>query len=352
MFWVVDNKKGDAKPGINEDGHVLKNAYQAEVVMSFALKGNKSTLIQFHHTPHKDAHGFTYKPLIRGLCYVHPTRDAGVGDGKYTRELQIGINDTFNVSADRTMLATMPILKGKRYATEDSDTIRFQPDHMMELNDPDDVQEFRISDDIGGAMNQLSMLYNKFSQATAIWPTTMGGVPEDASTTATAVAGAEGRTDQRTNYKSMTFEYTFLTELYWMIQQMTWTFAKPETGMMLMGDKVYDFNPTLDYTYKPVSASIESEYSKVTKIKLWTQILSYMINVQHPDTIKAFNYVLTRVSKLMGDEYADFADMLFNENVPMETGNQPATGGASEQATQNQYGNPQPPTEEAVRGLF
>jgi len=351
-WWVVDDKDGNAKPGINKEGHVLKGAYQAEVVMSFAVNKSSKTLIQFHHTPYIDAYGFTYRPLIRGLCYIHPTKDAGVGDGKYTRELQIAINDTFNVGADRTLLATLPTLKGKKYATEDSDTIRIEPDHMMELNDPDDVKELIISDDIQGAMTQLAMLYGKFSQATAIWPTTMGGVPEDSSTTATAVAGAEGRTNQRTNYKSMTFEYTALTELYWMIQQMTWTFARPETGVRLMGeDKVFNFNPTLDYTYKPVSASIESEHSKALKVKNWTQILSYVINVGHPQIGVLINHIITKISELMGDEFADFAHALLDPRLPVQTGNE-SSAQASGAPTQNQYGNAQPPTEQGARALF
>ena len=123
-FWVVDDKDWNAKPGIDDKGNVLSKAYLAEVVMSFAVSKGKAVLIQFHHTPYLDAYGFSYKPVIRALCYIHPTRDAGVGDGKYSSELQNAINDTFNVGNDRTMLATLPTLKGKKYATEDSDTIR------------------------------------------------------------------------------------------------------------------------------------------------------------------------------------------------------------------------------------
>ena len=350
-FLVVDNKKGEALPGIDKEGKPLPKAYRAEIVMSFAIHKGKATLIQFHHTPYIDANGFPYRPLIRGLCYIHPTRDAGIGDGKYSRELQIAINDTFNVSNDRTMLATMPTLKGKRYATEDSDTIRFEPNHMMELNDPSDVEEFKIKDDITGALQQLGILFSKMDQATAIFPTTMGSIPDEASTTATAVAGAEGRTNQRTNLKSMTFEYTALCELYWMIQQMTWTFAMPQTGVELMGEKVYAFNPSLDYTYKPVSASIESEHSKGIKIKNWITILSYVINLQHPETVKLVNHIITKISELMGDEYADFAHSLLNPQIPVQTGNE-TPAGAPGTATQNQYALAQSAPEQAARGAF
>ena len=137
-----------------------------------------------------------------------------------------------------------------------------------------------------------------------------------------------------------------------MIQQMTWTFAKPETGMMLMGDKIQAFNPTLDYTYKPVSASIESEHSKNVKIKNWIQIMSFVINVGHPQIAVLINHIITKVSELMGDEYADFAHALLDPRMPVQQQGSETPGQAPGAATQNQYGNPQPPTEQTARALF
>jgi len=124
----------------------------------------------------------------------------------------------------------------------------------------------------------------------------------------------------RTNYKSLTFENTALIDLYWMIQQMTWRFAKPETGLKLMGDKIYDFNPTKDYYYKPVSASIESEQSKIMKRKEWATVLGYVSQLQHPNAVKLVNYILSEIAKLMGDEYANFANKLLDESIPIEQG--------------------------------
>lgn len=347
-WWVVNDKKGNARPGIDREGNIMDRAYRAEVVMSFAISGNTKTLIQFNHTPYIDADGIPYRPVIRGLCYIHPTRDGGVGDGKYSRELQIGINDTFNVSSDRTMLATMPTLKGKKYAVEDSDTVRIEPNHMMELNDPNDVEEMEFKDNTQGAMVQLQLLTSKMNQATSIFPTTMGATPQHSSTTATALAGADQRTNQRTNYKAMTFEYTLLCELYWQIQQMTWAFAKPETGVKLMGEKVYDFDPLLSYTYKPLSQSIETAHSKEAKIKQWTTILGYVFNSQHPSAPKLVNMILSKIAILMGDEYSQFASELLNPEQPMQPPEETNEQGAGV-PTQNQYGLPQGQTEQSVR---
>ena len=93
----------------------------------------------------------------------------------------------------------------------------------------------------------------------------------------------------------MTFEFTFLIELYWMIQQMTWTFASPQTGIKLMGKKVYDFDPTLNYTYKPLSQSIETEYAKDAKVQKWMALLQIIAQIQHPDAVVLFNAIYLKI---------------------------------------------------------
>lgn len=345
-FWIMKN----GKPGINDDGEVKAGAVLEEMIMTFAVSGSTKTLIGFHPTPNIDVIGKPFKPLIRGLCYIHPTQDAGVGDGKYASELQVGINDTFNVSADRTMLATIPTMKGKKYVTEDTDSIFIQPGHLMDLESPDDIQELEISDDVSGAMNQIGVLTGKMQQTTAIYPSTMGDVGP-ASTTATAIAGSEARTNQRTNYKSMTFEYTFLTELYWMIQQMTWRFAKPETGVQLMGKKVFDFDPSLNYTYKPLSQSVETAHSKNMKIQTWNQMLGYLVPLVEtkPSVINAINYIILQIAKLQGDEMTNFAN-IFLGNEPPTGGQQTQQPGQTEGGGQsNQFAIPQSQIETGAR---
>ena len=320
-------------PGLDENGKPLKTARLEEVVATIAVTGGTKVLIGFHKTPYLDVFGNPYKPVIRGLCYIHPVRDGGVGDGKYDRELQIGINDTINLSNDRVLLATMPTMKGKKYATEETDSIYFEPGHLMELQDPKDVEEFKISSDILGAMTQYGVFKSSMEQTDSIFPTTMGQLPAMSSTTATAVAGAENRTNQRTNYKSMTFEFTFLTELYWMIQQMTWAFASPQTGFKLMGKKVFDFDPSLNYTYKPLSQSIETEYSKDSKIQKLMTIMQTVAQIQHPDAVVLFNNLFLKISTLMGDEETNIVNFLLGEDVPIQGGN-----GGQQQGEQKQLG--------------
>ncbi len=353
--WAIVTKRNEngvpikAKPGIDSNGKPLDNAEFIELVMVFALADSRKTLIGYHPTPYLDAKNVPYKPILRGICYVHPTYDAGMGDGKSCRDLQTGIDDTFNISNDRVQLATLPTLKVNKFDAEDNPSIYFEPQHAIELNDVENLQEFKISDNIQGALNQIQMLKGSMDQVMGVFPTTMGALPAEASTTATAVAGAESKSNIRTNYKSMTFEYTFLTELYWMIQQMTWRFAFPQTGEQLMGQKVSAFNPTRDYTFKPLSQSIETEQAKAQKITRWNQLMSYVVQIQHPDTVKAFNYIFGKTAELMGDEYTNFARAFLDPRIPIQPkGGSPEGAGGIEGAS-NQYRIPMSSGEGAAR---
>lgn len=336
----------EIEPGYNDEGERLENSELHEVIATFVVIESSKHLIGFRPTWAKDAYGNPYKPIIRGLCYVHPSKDNGSGDGKYARELQVAIDDTFNLSNDRTLLATMPVMKGKRHSIEDNSTIYWQPGHTIELNETDDLQEMKITDNTQGALQQMAILTGKMDQVTSIFPTTMGSTGA-ASTTATAIAGAEQRTNIRTNYKSMTFEYTFLLDLYWMIQHMTYVFAKPETGMRLMGEKVYNFNPARDYYYKPISQSIETEQSKRSKIQMWTQVLGYITQIQHPGAVKMVNYVLGKLFEYMGDEFVNFQNKLLDETKQLEGGAGQIPGLQS--PTSNQSALPQSMMEQMTR---
>lgn len=354
-FWTITKEQEDGsvkvKPGLDINGNPLNDAELLEVVITYALVGSGKVMIGYHLTPYLDADGNPFRPIIRGLCYIHPTNDEGMGDGKASRELQVGINDTFNLGNDRVQMATFPTFVTKKYANDDNDTMYLEPGHNMELEDPSDFKELKISDNIVGAMNQIAMLTSSMDKATSIFPTTMGGQVR-ASTTATAIAGAESRSDMRTNYKSVTFEHTALSEMYWMIQQMTYRFAHEETAFKLMGDKLYDFDPSKDYYYKPVSSSIESEQSKSNKIRSYIQILGYISSVPHPDVVNQINQVLTKVYEYMGDEYVNFGNSLLRPEVPLTP--QGGQGGSVEQGqgggASNQFGFEQSAGEQSVRG--
>jgi hypothetical protein len=240
----------------------------------------------------------------------------------------------------------MPVMKGKKNSMEDNSTLYWEPMHVIEVEDPDDLVEMKISDDIIGQLRQVDFLSGKMQQTDAIFPSTMGQLPA-ASTTATAVAGTETRTNNRMNYKSMSFEYTFLTELYWMDLQMTNQFAEPETGVKLMGDKVFDFDPAADYFYKPVSQSIETESSKAAKINQLNVMLQSIAQLGNPDAV---NQILEKIFKLMGDEPANYAKGLFPEGQPLPGAEQPE-GATGETPVSNQNGVEQSGLEQTTRGV-
>lgn len=345
--WVKVTKRDEIGnpieviPGIDAGGKPLDDAELLEVVITEAINKDLKFLIRFQLQQYKDTSGETYRPIIRGLCYIHPTMDVGFGDGKSTRELQIALNDTINMSFDRTKFATVPTLINSTTNAEHNDSIYFEPQHIITVPFPDQIKEFKISDNISGALHQSQFFVDKMQQATATFPTTQGSLPEMSSTTATAIAGADARTDTRSHYRSLNNENTLLVELYWMITQMTWQFAMSETAQKLLGEKVYDFNPELDYTYKPVSEAIETATSKNTKIQQWTMILQQIMNSQNPKAAVTANFIMGKIAALMGEEYVNIMDKLLEPNAPVSSkGGEQAEAKSGIPAT-NQSGIPQ-----------
>lgn len=352
-FWVKVKDRDEQgnplsiDPGYDEYGKQLDDAEYIETVIAFAMSDSSSTLIRFQPNFYKDYNFQPYKPIIRGLNYIHPTKDGGLGDGKYSKELQIAINDTFNVSCDRIMLATMPTLKGKKFALEDNTTIRFEPGHTIMLENPDDLVEFKITDNVAGALNQIAMLTSGMDKSMGVYPPQMGQLPAVASTTATAFAGTQNTGNVRSNYKSMTFEHTFLSELFCQILLMTAQFAESDTGSKLMGQKVYNFDPSAEYIYKPVSASIEMEANKNIKKQSIIQLISFVAQMQNPKTATLVNKLLSMYFKLSGDEYEEFASAMLDESAPVAA--QAGTPEAGGQPMSNQNGVPQSEEEQMAR---
>ncbi len=356
-FWAVVGARDESgypleiEPGISDSGQALDKAELVETIMTFAVRGSHKVLIRFQANPYRDADNRPYRPLLRGLCYLHPLMDSGMGDGKHVRELQLAIDDTVNISNDRVMMATLPTLITKKFDAEDNPDVYIEPGHKIPVEKPsEDIKWLTISDNIQGALNQVQLFRNMMQQVDSVFPTTMGDVPTLASTTATAVAGADNRSNMRLNYKSLTFENTFLCDMHWMILQMTWQFAHPTTGEKLMGKKVYAFNPTQDYFYKSVSQAVETESSKASKIKMITQVLNSVITVRHPDTVKMFNFLMGKVMILMGDEFANFKEKLLDEKIPIQADGGSPAGSPDALQPSNQAGVPQSDIEVAARG--
>lgn len=317
-FWCIVEERDEfgnaitVKPGLGKDGEPLEKAELVETIIVYIVAGNNKILIRFQATPYIDKRGNTYKPLLRGQCYIHPSKDKGLSDGLFGRELQKAINDTANMSLDRVKLATLPVFKGRKLSLEDNSTVYIEPEHIIELENIDDLEELKISEDTAGALSQIGLFTNKLQQVTSVYPPAMGQIPGEASTTATAIASADMGTNKRGNFKSLTFEYTFLIEFYWMILTMTYAFARPETAKRLMAESVYDFDPDGEYAYTPVSSNIETEYNKNKKLALIDQMLGRVQSVPNPKTPMVLNYLLSKAFELLGSEFPDYKDVLFD----------------------------------------
>lgn len=365
--WAIVLKRDEdghpmaAKPGILPDGKINPKAELVEIISEVVTNGAKKVLVRFQPNPFRTNTGEVYRPIIRGLCYIHPTKDVGMSDGKYGRELQVALNDTVNMSNDRTKLATIPTFKGRRDVIDDNDQIYIEPEHVIPLNDPEhDLVEVNIKDNVNGAMNQAMLFIEKMQQVASVYPSTMGRLPAP-STTATAIQATENRSDTRSNYKSLTFEYTFLCEFYWMILQMTWQFMHPDTARKMMGEKAYLFDPDLDYTYKPVSSNIEMEYNKDRKVQRWDQILGRIASVPSPLTPMLIAYIVGKQCELLGEEYQTVAALLeayANTPLQQQGRGEGEVGGegnpvpdARPPLTQNEEGMPVGPAERYTRPI-
>ncbi len=356
-YWAKVTKRDEnghpqaAEPGIDEHGEPMEGAELTEMIVGTANSDSNKILIRFQPQFCRTKGGLVFRPLIRGLCYIHPTKDSGLSDGKYMGDINVAINDTFNIAQDRTMLATLPVFKGNKFALEDSTHVVIEPEGIIKLENPaTDLIELQIKDNPVGAINQIGMLQNQAQKITSIYPTTMGQLPGAASTTATAIAGSETRTDARGNYKSLTVEYTLLCEFYWMDLQMSWQFMDQKTALSIMGEDAYNFDPESQYTYIPLSQNIEMEYNKYRKLQMVDQLVGRVANSANPKTPALLNKLLIKAFELLGEEYADFKDALLDESAPvMPQGNAPANMG---NPTSNQTGLPMSPMEMGTRGLM
>lgn len=355
-YWAVVKERDDfGNPlrisiGVDLSGNPLDNAELIETVITIVRSGSTSILVRFDPQRNIDSRNRPYRPIIRGLYYIHPSRSEGMTDTTHCINLQEAVNDTINISNDRVMLATFPAFKARKYSFDDISELYIAPDRPLLLDDINDLQELKITDNIQGAMIQTNLLINQLQQLRAIFPTTMGNLGTlKSSMTATAVAGAENRTDIRQSFKAMCLEYTMLTDFYWMMLQMAHQYMREETAREILGDLIRNFDPDADYTYKPVTSAIEQEQSKQMKIRNYTQILQTVANIKHPDTIKMVNYILGEILKLMGQEYSIVQTQLMNPQQSMQYGNQASA--PEEPPTSNQYGLNMNPIDQMIRGV-
>lgn len=316
--WVIIKEDGEGnqigiEPGIDKDGGEKEGAVLISVISAFAVSEGHEILVRFQQNPYRSATGESYIPLIRGLCYIHPSKADGMGDGKCSKELQIAIDDTVNISNDKVMASTLLTFVGRKGAIEGNDTVYMEPGHVITVEDPNnDIRELQISPDVAGAMNQAQFMTQKMEQLQSVDPTSVSPVQ-----TATAEARDEARTTTRNQYKELSLSQTLLNEFYWMIGQMNWQFAFPETLEKMVGaDKVEDFNPSLAYAYKPITSAIETEHGKAAKTRTYLQMLQINATIENPKTPALMNKLNAKILKLQGAEWEEFADFLLDESVP------------------------------------
>jgi hypothetical protein len=364
---VIPQEDGQVISGIDDNGDINPESQFIEMTITVANIKSKKVLIRFQ----PNMYGF--RPMTRFLCYVHPTKDRGIGDGRYARELQIAINDTFNMNNDRTRMATFPTIKKRKYSEVDNDTLQFGPEHVMELVNMDDVDIIEISDDIQGGLVQQEMLSRKMQQVLAKWTHDMGGFPAKKQPVTTTML-AEQKSNIRDNLVNLTVEHTGLQEFYSMILRMSGQFMQPETLQSILAQDAIFFDPNPDYNFVPVSTAILSEHAKESKIQDLTQMLSLLVNVPNPQTFAIINLIVAEIFELMGKEEAHYGQFLLDPNAPHpqiieimtkaqaalaglqrteQGGNGGGQGGSPRRLNrpkpQNQSGNPQSRLEQGAR---
>lgn len=347
----------DYKPGMDKNGEISDNAENIEGIISYVCEGTEKTsleLIRFQASPHSK------RPMARFLCYIDAVKDSGFGDGETSKELQIAANDTFNLSAYRTEMATKLAFKARRWAGID-ENIKIRPDKATLVENIDDLQQWEIKDDIMGSMNQLGVLANRMDDAMATGPNQrgMGGERRE---TATVGAIMDRRADIRMSLKTTTLEWIGFTEFYDMILTLCNDFMLPLTLIDILGEDAYAYNPNREDKFEPVSQALETEESKQFKIKMWDQVLGRVVGIPNPKTPIAVNFILGQILELMGGDFKTARKFLFSDDIEANLLYQIATGskgtGGSNTPNmggggpQNQTGLPQGALERMTRGAI
>ena len=353
--WMSE-KDGEYVPGIDKSGERRKDAKLVEGIVTFAQ--NRETdlprhCIRFQKSPH------TKRPMVRFLCYVDMLRDAGFGDGEMTAELQKAINDNYNLMNYRTKLAITPAFKGSRFSPGLSENVRITPEKVIMLDNMDDLQEFKIEDNIQGGVVHQNLLSSRMDYAMSTSPQTMGATPERAETATMASIVSQNAT-VRLGMKSMNLEFIGFTDFYDMLLTLCNDFMLPGTLDKLVGEELaLSYNPQRKDKFKPVSQALETEESKMFKVKTYQSLMQTAAAVPNPKTPMVMNYVIGEILEALGGSFKHFKKFMFSEDEDanalylIATG---AKGGGSPPAgnpmapAQNQGGLRQSGAEQNARG--
>jgi hypothetical protein len=349
----------DYEPGIDSDGRMKDGAENLELIITTASfgagKDGIQEIIRFQISP------FSQRPMVRFLCYVDEKRDTGFGDGEGAIELQTAQNDNFNLGMIRTMLATKPSFKAKKWMGIPAD-VRVFSEKTIELENLGDLEELKITDDITGSINQDARLGNAMDRLTAYSPLSMGGATDNRET-ATVGSIMDQRASIRQGLKNLNLEFIGFAEFYNMLLSLCNDFMLEETLFELLGDLAPFYNPDRKDRFKPVTQAIESEHSKGTKLKMWQNLMQIVGSVPNPNTPSVLNYMMGQILEIVGGDFKVFKRFMFEEDpqaimlwhqiMGIGSGKQamqpPSAPAPQGQPTQNQRGMPQQPQEQQTR---
>jgi hypothetical protein len=317
---ILDWEPGYTKAGVLKSDAELRECIITTATATGDTKDSLSIMIGFKPSRH------TKRPMVRFLCYIDALSDSGFGDGELTKELQIAIDDNFNLSNFRTKLATTPAFKRKRYSMSETH-IKIAPETPIDLEDINDLQEIQISDNIQGAMIQNQMLATRMDYSMATSPQTMGHGPERAET-ATQAGIVSQRAETRIGMKTTILEMVGFTEFYDMLLTLCNDFMLPTTLEKMVGPELaYNYNPNKLNLFRPVSQALETEESKNYKIRVIDQLLGRVVNFPNPKTPMVVNYLMGMAVEALGKNWKHFQKFMFSEDPEINLLYQIATGG-------------------------
>lgn len=348
-------KDGEYVPGIGADGKWKDGSELVECIIHYVQHpGNDSPrhIIGFRKSRH------TRRPMTKFLCYVDMINDNGFGDGEVNRELQIAIDDNFNIGAYRTMMAAMPSFKGKKFAGV-PEKVKLGPQHVTMLENMQDLEQWLIVDNPQGTGYQHNLLASRMDYAMSTSPQTMGMTSERAET-ATVASITNSRANIRIGMKSMNLEFIGFSDFYRdVIMGQCNDFMLPETLENIIGkDLAKYYNPERKDRFRPVSQALETEESKQYNIKSLQSVIGMVAPMQNPKTPMMINMLVGEILEAMGKKYKLYKKFMLEEDPQAiaiyqiltggkGTGSPPAGSGLP--PLQNQAGLPQSQTEQQTR---
>ncbi len=333
--------------GYDEHGDEIEDSIYIETTVTTVSIGGTYITLRFQPQKNRTDSGEAYKPLIRLMAYLDPRKDGGFSDASFIIETQEVMSDHVNVALDRAILATMPTLVTKKYRTSSNDEIVFGPGRNIELDDVNDIKALEIKDTSAGSLGIFGLLQGAGEKVAGLSEETQG-MPGQASATATANVNANIRTNTRMGLRGVMAEFSFLTELFWMIGQITAQFGLAATTQKMLGDKYINFDPDGDFYMKPVSSSLEPEHSKANKINNLNTLAGLIINTGHPDAPKVMNTIINSIAELMGDNIRTILGNFDEGQEFQATGINPEQQGVT--GATNQSGVPETSAEASTRG--